>query len=91
MQNVHVMRPEVRAAYDAAREIVSGDDAFDVRFERSFTELRDPLVALYGSDPRFAAAWPALLQAIAPHRGRALAGAQAARSRARDHPRLAAP
>ena len=31
-----------------------GDDAFAVRFERFFTELRDPLVALYGDDPRFA-------------------------------------
>jgi amylosucrase len=59
------MRPEVRAEYEAALAFVSGDDAFAVRFERFFTELRDPLVALYGSDPRFAPAWRALLQAIA--------------------------
>ena len=65
VQNVHAMRPEVRADYEAALEVVDGDDAFAVRFERFFTELRDPLVALYGSDERFAAAWRALLQAIA--------------------------
>src|SRR3954452_3770207 len=59
------MRPEVRADYDAARAWVAGDAAFGVRFERWFTELRDPLVALYGADPRFPAAWRALLEAIA--------------------------
>ena len=57
MQNVHAMRAEVRADYDAARGRVSGDAAFAVRFERFFTELRDPLFALYGDDPRFAGAW----------------------------------
>ena len=59
MQNVHAMREEVRADYEAALGVVSGDDAFAVRFERFFTELRDPLFALYGADPRFAAAWRA--------------------------------
>jgi amylosucrase len=65
VQNVHAMRPEVRADYEAALEVVDGDDAFAVRFERFFTELRDPLVALYGSDERFTAAWRGLLRAIA--------------------------
>ena len=45
--------------------LVAGDVAFAVRFERFFTELRDPLFALYGDDPRFAAAWERLLRAIA--------------------------
>ena len=36
-----------------------------MRFERFFTELRDPLFALYGDDARFAAAWPRLLAAVA--------------------------
>ncbi len=57
MQNVHAMRAEVRADYDAAQAWVEGDDAFAVRFERFFTELRDPLVALYGEDARFKPAW----------------------------------
>jgi amylosucrase len=65
MQNVHAMRPEVRADYQRALEHVDGDGAFATRFERFFTELRDPLVTLYGDDPRFAAQWPALLEAIA--------------------------
>ncbi|MGA2012780.1 MAG: alpha-amylase family glycosyl hydrolase [Solirubrobacteraceae bacterium] len=65
MQNVFVMRPEVREAYEAAVQVVDGDAAFAVRFERFFTELRDPLFALYGSDPRFPDAWRALLGAIA--------------------------
>src|SRR3954449_13297928 len=58
------MREEVRADYEAALDLVSGDDALAVRFERFFTELRDPLVALYGADPRFAAAFARLLGAI---------------------------
>ena len=72
MQNVHAMRAEVRADYEAALAVVSGDDAFAVRFERFFTELRDPLVSLYGSDPRFADAWERLLRAVARDRRRAL-------------------
>src|SRR3954451_928571 len=60
------MRAGVRADYEAALRVVgSGDDAFAVRFERFFTELRDPLVALYGDDPRFASAFRRLLRAIA--------------------------
>ena len=65
MQNVHAMRAEVRADYEAALESVQGDDAFAVRFERFFTELRDPLRTLYGDDERFAGAWERLLRAIA--------------------------
>ena len=58
------MRAEVRADYEAALEWVQGDDAFAVRFERFFTELRDPLRTLYGDDERFAGAWERLLRAI---------------------------
>ena len=65
MQNVHAMRPEVRADYDNALGVVDGDVSFGVRFERFFTELRDPLSSLYGDDPRFAAAWKRLLEDIA--------------------------
>src|SRR4051794_32640090 len=65
MQNVHAMRPEVRTDYERALAHVSGDDVFATRFERFFTELRDPLVALYGDDPRFEGQWLALLEAIA--------------------------
>jgi amylosucrase len=65
MQNVHAMRPEVRADYERALAHACGDEAFATRFERFFTELRDPLVALYGDDPRFEAQWQALLEAIA--------------------------
>src|SRR3954464_1997425 len=80
------MRPEVRADYDAARAWVAGDAAFAVRFERFFTELRDPLVALYGSDARFPAAWRALLVAVA--RG---ARERPAELRALDHEREVTP
>lgn len=65
MQNVHAMRPEVRADYERALEHISGDEVFATRLERFFTELRDPLVRLYGDDPRFDAQWRALLEAIA--------------------------
>src|SRR4051794_40200424 len=65
VQNVHAMREEVRADYEAALGVVAGDDAFAVRFERFFTELRDPLVALYGEDPRWPRAWRRLLGAVA--------------------------
>ena len=65
MQNVHAMRPEVREEHRRAQARVGGDAAFRVRFERFFTELRDPLVALYGADERFPAQWAALLDAIA--------------------------
>src|SRR3954468_9491751 len=59
------MRAEVRADYEAALGVVGGDPAFGVRFERFFTELRDPLFALYGDDPRFPGAWERLLRAVA--------------------------
>src|SRR4051794_29180150 len=60
------MRAGVRADYEAALRVVgSGDDAFAVRFERFFTELRDPLMALYADDPRFEDAFRRLLSAIA--------------------------
>jgi len=65
MQNVFVMRDEVRADYERAVGIVEGDAAFATRFERFFTELRDPLVALYGDDERFPEQWERLLRAIA--------------------------
>jgi amylosucrase len=65
MQNVHAMRPEVRAEYEAALARIGGDAAFAVRLERFFTEVRDPFVSLYGSDPRFPEAWNELLDVIA--------------------------
>jgi amylosucrase len=86
VQNVHAMRAEVRADYEAARAVVSGDVAFAVRLERFFTELRDPLFALYRSDDRFPAAWERLLRAVA--------GAAAARAdelRLLDHEREITP
>jgi amylosucrase len=86
MQNVHAMRPEVRADYQRALEHVDGDGAFATRFERFFTELRDPLMTLYGDDRRFAAQWPALLEAIA----RTAAG-RAGSLRALDHEREITP
>ncbi len=65
MQNVHVMRPEVRARFADALTRVDGDEALRTRLERFFTELHDPLHAVYGADPRFPAAWDGLLAAIA--------------------------
>ena len=59
------MRPEVRADYERAREKLRGDAAFGLRLERFFTELRDPLEALYGEDPRFPAMWRRLLESLA--------------------------
>ena len=80
-QNVHVMRDEVRAEYEAALDEVGGDEAFRARFARFFTELRDPLVALYGDDPRFPAQWRALLTPSRARR-RPRPGAPPARPRA---------
>src|SRR5690349_22807889 len=60
------MRPEVREDYERAlAHVGEGDAAFATRFERFFPELRDPLVALYGDDPRFPGEWDRLLDAIA--------------------------
>jgi amylosucrase len=82
VQNVHAMRPEVRADYERALGHVSGDTAFATRLERFFAELRDPLVAIYGADERFPAQWTALLDAIAR-----TAAARAPALRALDHER----
>jgi len=65
LQNVFAMRPEVRAEYEEVRSRLRGDAAFGLRLERFFTELRDPLVDLYGGDPRLPAMWRDLLDAIA--------------------------
>src|SRR5918995_1088765 len=65
MQNVYAMRPEVRAEFAGLRERLDGDTAFLTRLERFFTELRDPLVALYGDDPRLPEQFAAVLEAIA--------------------------
>ena len=59
------MRPEVRAEFAGLRAQLDGDAAFLTRLERFFTELRDPLVALYGHDPRFPPQFSALLAAMA--------------------------
>ncbi len=86
MQNVHAMRPEVRARHAQALRRIDGDDAFLLRLERFFTELHDPLHAVYGGDPRFPAAWEALLDAIA-----ATAAARDPDLRVLDHEREVTP
>jgi amylosucrase len=86
VQNVHAMRPEVRAEYERVQARLGGDAPFAVRLERWFSELRGPLVALYGADERFAAAWPALLRAIG-----ATAAARSDELRALDHEREITP
>jgi amylosucrase len=65
VQNVYAMRPELRAEYAEVRARLDGDATFLMRLERFFTELRDPLVALYGDDPRFPEQFRALLDAMA--------------------------
>jgi amylosucrase len=65
VQNVYAMRPEVRAEYARVRARLDGDAPFLTRLERFFSELRDPLVALYGEDPRLPAQLDALLDAMA--------------------------
>ena len=64
MQNVHAMRPDVREDYERAVARAGDDPLFLTRFERFFTELRDPLAGLYGDDPRFPEQWDALIDAI---------------------------
>jgi amylosucrase len=64
VQNVHAMRPEVRQDFERALARAGDDPAFLTRLERFFTELRDPLVGLYGDDPRFPEQWDALIGAI---------------------------
>src|SRR6478609_5238070 len=80
------MRPEVRARHAHALTRIHGDDAFLRRFERFFTELHDPLHAVYGDDPRFPAAWDALLDVVA-----ASAAARDPELRALDHEREITP
>ena len=80
------MRPEVRADYDAALAWIEGDAPFRTRLERFFTELRDPLFALYGDDPRFPQRWRELLEAIA-----AAAAGRAEELRVLDHEREITP
>ncbi len=84
------MRPEVRAEYAEVRARLEGDAEFLTRLERFFTELRDPLAALYGDDPRFPAQFAALLDAIAATAALARSGPPPAGPRARDHAGLAA-
>src|SRR3954453_8839625 len=80
------MGPDVRAESDRTLDRVAGACAFEVRPERFFTELREPLVAVYGADPRFEAAWASLLDAIA-----AAAAARPAAVRPPDHEREITP
>jgi amylosucrase len=80
------MRPEVRAEYHRALGVLAGDTAFAIRLERFFTELRDPLVAVYGADARLPAQWAALLDAVAQ-----AAAARAPALRALDHEREITP
>jgi amylosucrase len=86
VQNVHAMRPEVRAEYARAAARLGGDERFRIRLERFFTELHDPLAALYGADPRFPAQWDALLDAMAR-----AAAERAPELRALDHEREITP
>jgi len=65
VQNVHVMRPEVRAEYERLGRPLTADEAFHTRLARFFTELRDPLKAVYGDDPRLEPALQGLLVALA--------------------------
>jgi amylosucrase len=64
VHNVYAMRPEVRAEFACLRAQVGADAPFLTRLERFFTELRDPLVALYGSHPGFGAQFEALVAAM---------------------------
>jgi amylosucrase len=86
MQNRFAMRPEVRAEFERAVGDLGGDGALQVRLERWFTELRDPLLALYGHDPRFEGQWQRLLSAIA-----ATAAARAPELKLLDHEREITP
>jgi amylosucrase len=65
VQNVYAMRPEVRAEYAEVRARLAGDATFLTRLERFFTELRDPLVALYGRHRHFREQFGVLLDAMA--------------------------
>jgi amylosucrase len=65
VQNVHVMRPEVRADYERLGRPLDAGEAFHTRLARFFTELRDPLHEVYGDDPRLEPALAALLGTMA--------------------------
>src|SRR5881409_1209217 len=80
------MRPEIRAEYERALGLVDGDEAFDARFERWFTQLRDPLMRLYGGDRRFPPQWDSLLDTLA-----AAASARPPELRRLDHEREITP
>ena len=59
------MRPAVRAEYERLGRPLDGDAAFHTRLVRFFTELHDPLKALYQDDPRLEPELAALLESIA--------------------------
>ncbi|HXS45685.1 MAG TPA: hypothetical protein VN751_13740, partial [Solirubrobacteraceae bacterium] len=92
MQNVLVMRPAVRRAFErAVRQDVEPAldgrpgperDALLTRLERSFTELYEPFLALYGGHPRFEPELRALLGAVV-----AADGARPAQLHRLDHER----
>ena len=82
MQNAGAMRPEVRAEFEAALARIDGDVPFRTRFERWFTELRDPLARVYGD--RFQ--WDELLAKLA-----AAAAARTPELRVLDHEREITP
>ena len=96
MQNVLVMRPAVRRAFErAVRQDVEPAldgrpgperDALLTRLERSFTELYEPFLALYGGHPRFEPELRALLGAVV-----AADGARPAQLRRLDHEREITP
>ncbi len=86
MQNVHVMRPDVRAEYERLGRTLGGDGAFHNRLARFFTELRDPLTAVYGDDPRLERELAKLLEAMA-----GAAAARAPELKALDHEREITP
>jgi len=59
------MRPDVRAEYERLGCPLQGDEAFHRRLARFFTELRDPLAAVYGDDARLETELARLLEAMA--------------------------
>src|SRR4051794_12649051 len=59
------MRPEVLVEYERLGRPLAAGEAFHTRLARFFTELRDPLRAVYGDDPRLEAALERLLGAMA--------------------------
>ena len=80
------MRPDVRAEYERLAGGLEGDVAFHNRLARFFTELRDPLCAVYGDDPRLQAELGGLVVSIAQ-----AAAARQPELRALDHEREITP